>query len=85
MLTQTGKLLVGAEIRQWLVSLLPVEELSNCPLGSKSSWTSLDGEDDGEIFNLGNYGQSLQPAMTPEMQAKIGRSVNEAYQTTIKK
>lgn len=86
MLTQNGKMLVGAEIKQWLISLLPNEEITNCLLGGGCGFaSSLDGEDDGSIFDLGNYGQSLQPAMTPEMQAKISKSVNEAYQNTIKK
>jgi hypothetical protein len=85
MLTQNGKLLVGAEIKQWLASLLPVEDISNCPLGGRTSWTSLDGDGDDNLFSLDSYGQSLQPAMTPELQAKINKSVNEAYQNTIKK
>ena len=85
MLTQNGKLLVGSEIKQWLASLLPVEDISNCPLGGRATWTSLDGEDEGDLFDLNSYGQSLQPAMTPELKAKIDKSVNEAYQNTIKK
>jgi len=85
MLTQNGKILVGAEIKQWLESLLPVEELTNCALGGRATWTSIEGEDEGNLFDLGRYGQSLQPAMTPELQAKIGKSVQEAYQNTIKK
>jgi hypothetical protein len=54
-------------------------------LGGRATWTSIEGEDEGNLFDLGRYGQSLQPAMTPELQAKIGKSVQEAYQNTIKK
>ena len=83
MLTTNGKLLVGAEIKQWLESLLPHEEITNCLLGGGCGFaSSLDGEDDGSLFSLGSYGQSLQPAMTAELKAKIDRTVTEAYQAS---
>ena len=87
MLTTNGKLLVGAEIKQWLESLLPPEEIETCMLGGGCGFaSSLDGDDDGSMFSLGNYGQSLQPAMTAELKSKIDRKVQEAYQqSAIKK
>lgn len=80
MLTKNGKLLVGNEVKQWLQSLLP-NEITNCQLGSCGIGTwSLDGDDDdGSIFSLNNYGQSLQPAITPELQQKINQQVGEAF------
>lgn len=81
MLTQNGKLLVGSEVRQWLTSLLPVQELTTCDVYGKCTMSSLDGSEGDDFFELNNYGQSLQPAMTPEIQAKISRSVAEAYDT----
>ena len=80
MLTKNGKLLVGNEVKQWLQSLLP-NEITNCQLGACGIGTwSLDGEDDdGSIFNLNNYGQTLQPAITPELQQKISQQVGEAF------
>ena len=83
MLTKTGKILVGKEIQNWLESLLPVQELDTCDFGT-CSMTTLDGESSDEIFGLDEYGRSLQPAMTPELEAKINRSVSDAY-TDIKK
>lgn len=83
MLTKNGKILVGKEIQNWLESLLPVQELDTCGFG-KCEMTTLDGESNTEIFGLDEYGRSLQPAMTPELEAKISRSVSEAY-TDIKK
>ena len=66
MLTKNGKILTGKEIQNWLQSLLPNKEI--------------DGEDDSEIgFDLDNYGQSLQPAMTPELEARISKDVKDAY------
>ena len=38
--------------------------------------TTLDGNDkDSNMFYLDNYGQSLQPAMTKELEEKINRDV----------
>jgi len=87
MLTKTGKLLVGNEIRAWLDSLLPPEELTCCQIGGwGGNLASLDGMDDsGDMFELSSYGQSLQPALTAEIEAKINQSVSDAYQSTIKK
>ena len=81
LLTNNGKLLVGNEVKQWLVSLLPVPEVTTCDIYGRCNMSSLDGSEDDSFFDLGNYGQSLQPAMTPELQAKISRSVADAYDT----
>lgn len=78
MLTKNGKLLVGNEIKNWLESLLPVQDLDTCDFG-KCTMTTLDGESNQVIFGLDEYGRSLQPAMTPELEAKISRSVTDAY------
>lgn len=83
MLTKNGKVLVGKEIQNWLESLLPVQDLDTCGFG-KCEMTTLDGESSTELFGLDQYGRSLQPAMTPELEAKISRSVSDAY-TDIKK
>ena len=83
LLTKNGKLLVGNEIRNWLDSLLPVKDLESCDFGG-CGMTTLDGEGTGSHFTLDEYGRSLQPAMTPELEAKINKSVTEAY-SNIKK
>ena len=81
LLTKNGKVLVGNEIKNWLESLLP-NELSSCALGGCTMGTNLDDTDDsGDLFSLDSYGTSLQPAMTPELQAKISQSVNDAFNT----
>ena len=81
MLTKNGKILVGKEIKAFLESLLPANFI-NCDLNAcknfGGSLASLDGNDDsggGSIFLLEDYGQSLQPAMTPELQSKISKQV----------
>lgn len=78
MLTKNGKILVGNEIRNWLESLLPNKEVQHCGFGGLCSMTTLDGnENDSDIFTLDNYGQSLQPAMTRELEEKINRDVSK--------
>lgn len=78
MLTKNGKILVGNEIKNWLESLMPNKEIEHCGLGGMSSMTMLDSNDnDYDIFSLDNYGQSLQPAMTRELEEKINRDVSK--------
>ena len=78
MLTKNGKILVGNEIKNWLDSLLPNKEVSNWGFGGACSMTTLDGDDnDTDMFSLDSYGQSLQPAMTRELEEKINRDVNK--------
>lgn len=80
MLTNDSKILVGKEIKNWLVSLIPVniQQQSIC---SGIGACSIDGADDdtGDMFSLDNYGQSLSPMMTPELEAKINKKVQDAY------
>nr|QOR60451.1 hypothetical protein [Bathycoccus sp. RCC716 virus 2] len=83
MLTKNGKLLVGNEIKNWLSSLLPVKEVEMAGFGN-CSMTTLDGEGNNELFGLDDYGMALQPAMTPELEEKINRSVSDAYNSTTK-
>jgi len=76
MLTKNGKILVGNEIKNWLDSLLPRREIEHGGFGGGCSMTTLDGNDkDPDMFYLDNYGQSLQPAMTKELEEKINRDV----------
>jgi len=81
LLTKNGKILVGNEVKNWLQSLLPNEDFEHqslCGGGGMSSTMSTfggDSEGGGDLFELDNYGQSLQPAMTPELQARISKKV----------
>jgi len=78
LVTNEGKMCVGAEVKEWLVSMIP------CEFESWDSCThmamNLDGSENGGHFDLDRYGQSLQPAMTPELESRIAASVNDAYQ-----
>lgn len=84
MLTKNGKILVGNEIKNWLDSLLPKKSIENSSIGGMGcSMSSLDGKDNhGNMFRLDDYGQSLQPAMTKELEEKINRDVSKGMAYT---
>jgi len=79
MLTQNGKILVGNEIKNWLDSLLPAKEISHSAIGGMGcSMSSLDGKgDNAHMFSLDDYGKSLQPPMTKELEEKISKNVSK--------
>lgn len=80
LLTQNGKILVGNEIKAWFESLLPTNDFGGCGFGAGCAVSSIDGNDDDDgIFSLDNYGRSLQPAMTKELEQRITMSVSDAY------
>jgi hypothetical protein len=82
LLTSNQKFLVGNEILQFFISLLPIE-ISNLDIaGSGLQVSSLSGDESYDnYFDLNSYGQSLQGAMTPELEAKISKNVQESYNT----
>jgi hypothetical protein len=84
MLTKNGKVLVGNEIKSWLDSLLPTKEVSHAGIGGMAcGMTTLDGGGGvSDLFSLDDYGQSLQPAMTKELQEKISRDVSKGVAYT---
>lgn len=77
LVTNEGKLHVGREVKNWLESMIPVEF---------SSWdtspdfcSNLDGSEcNANMFDIERYGESLQPELTPELEHRISRSVNDA-------
>jgi len=80
MLTKNGKLLVGNEIKAWLESLLPSKNgVQPLDIVGKCNLFNLDGDDDNGMFAIEDYGQSLQPALTPEIEERIKRNVSDAY------
>lgn len=79
LLTSDGQVLVGAEVKNWLESMIPHEVENWGPSGIMTA--SLDGDDGGpDMFTLDSYGVSMQPMLTQELKDKIGRSVQDAYQ-----
>ena len=84
MLTKNGKILVGNEIKNWLDSLLPKKEVEHSGIGSFGcSMTTLGSDENtNDIFKLDDYGRSLQPAMTKELEEKINRDVSKGVAYT---
>lgn len=79
LITTDGQILVGAEVKNWLESMVP-NEVEHWG-GSGVVTATLDGADGGpEMFSLDSYGTSMQPMLTPELKDKISRSVQDAYQ-----
>jgi hypothetical protein len=76
--TNDGNMKVGAEVKSWLNSMIPCDfESWDCSGGLCSN---LDGSENAGLFELDMYGSTLQPSMTPELEAKISMSVTDAYQ-----
>lgn len=79
LVTTDGQMFVGAEVRNWLESMVPVEIETWDGRGVTTA--TLDGSDGGrELFALDSYGMSMQPILTPELKEKIGKSVTDAFQ-----
>jgi hypothetical protein len=69
---------VGGEVKAWLLSMVPTEfESWDC---SGGLCQNLDGSETPGLFELDRYGESLQPILTPELEARITMSVTDAYQ-----
>ena len=77
LVTNDGKMHVGKEVRAWLESMIPSELESWC---DDSMCSNLDGTDIPTLFELDRYGESLQPRLTPELEARIAMSVQDAFQ-----
>ena len=80
LVTNKNQVLIGKEVRNWLESLIPPAEFVNCNLRSYGNCSMSefgDGEnnDTGDYFDLSDYGKSLQPAITPDLQEKISKKV----------
>ena len=76
--TNDGKMMVGSEVRAWLESMVPSDVES---FNSNNFTFNLDGSDTSDsVFELEKYGASLQPRLTPELEARISSDTSSAYQ-----
>lgn len=79
LVTNEGKMHVGAQVKEWLVSMIPTEfESWDCTGGLCQN---LDGSETPGLFDIEKYGEPLQPLLTPELESKINMSVTDAYQS----
>jgi hypothetical protein len=79
LVTDDGIMKVGSEVKAWLTSMIP-DDFESWDV-STSICANLDGSDRGDMFNLDMYGASLQPTISPELQAKIDANPQQAYQS----
>jgi hypothetical protein len=78
LVTDEGKMMVGAEVKNWIESMIPSDIES---FDSANFTFNLDGSDTRDsIFNIEKYGASLQPIITPELETKINEDPSVAYQ-----
>jgi len=71
-------MMVGSEVKAWIESMIPSEIES---FNNTDFTYNLDGTEElDNMFNLDRYGASLQPVLTPELEAKINENPTSAYQ-----
>jgi len=76
LITNDGKMCVGADVKSWLEMILPKEiEMWSA---SGPSTSNLDGSETSDMFDLERYGVTLQPEITPEMQKRIDAKLADA-------
>jgi hypothetical protein len=72
-----GTTLIGGEIQEYLESIItPTMQGFD---GSRG--TTLDGSYDESMFSLNNYGSSLAPPMTKDLEARINADVKSAFKS----
>lgn len=70
-----GRTLIGSDIREYLNTFIQSE-----PEGSVNSiGFDIDGTDPDGFFDVNQYGASLAPKMTPELEKKISMNVQDAF------
>lgn len=81
-ITKDGATIIGGDVKTYLESLLPATIDSTNIIGGKLGAYSIDGSaNNGDIFSIDSFGTTLAPTMTKELEEKIGRNVQDAYQT----
>lgn len=79
LITDDGATIIGGDVRNYLESLIPTNiESSN--LGSRLHSYNLDGTLEDSIFSINSFGTSLAPPMTKDLEDKINKNVQDAYQ-----
>ena len=79
LITQQGGVMIGSQCLAWANSLVPPADIEGVGGGWGTSLTEPNAYDG--MFSLDSYGQSIQPQITPEMEAKINSTVTDAYQS----
>lgn len=77
LVTPENNILVGGEVKNWLTSMLPCNfsQFEDAGIGM----SNLDNTEGDSFFALDNYGMSLKPEVSSDIQAKIDANVSEVY------
>jgi|APCry1669189534_1035231.scaffolds.fasta_scaffold00597_8 hypothetical protein len=76
LVTNEGVMKVGGDIKPWLESMIPFE--FDAWDASAGLCSSIDGTENSSLFEFDNFGQQLQPEITPELEAKISSNITDA-------
>jgi hypothetical protein len=76
LVTDEGVMKTGQEVRVYLESMIPVEfdGITMSEFGANLD----DSDDSNNLFEISQYGQSLQPIVTKEMEEKMSMSIADA-------
>jgi hypothetical protein len=77
LVTNEGEMKVGGDVKKWLEKMVPFEFDSWDP---RPSVSNIDGTEEPTLFEFDNFGQQLQPDISPELEAKISQNITDAMQ-----
>jgi hypothetical protein len=81
LITKDGATIIGGDVKTYLDGLLPTTIDSTNISSGKLGAYAIDGTiNNGDIFSIDSFGSSLAPPMTKDLEDKIGRNVQDAYQ-----
>jgi hypothetical protein len=77
LVTPENNILVGGEVKNWLVSMMPCNfsQFEGAGIGM----SNLDNSEPDNFFSLERYGSSLKPEISKELQERIDANVSEVY------
>jgi hypothetical protein len=80
LVTDEGQMFVGADIKAWLqAAATPDIDAWDFAVQKKKTLAHLDENEPDKFFDFDSYGRPLQPKLTDELKSRIGKNVNDAY------
>ncbi len=79
LITSDGATIIGGDVKNYLESMLPVN-IESKNIGSRVTTSAIDGSLADDLFRLDSYGKPLSPVLTKDLEEKINRNVQDAYQ-----
>lgn len=81
LVTSQGNHILGGDIKLWLSKMIPQPEVES--IGPKISIAGFENTSDEccdrDMFDIDEYGRTLQPMITPDIESKINASVQDAF------